>query len=268
VTGGTQGIGWATVQALAAHGGEVYGCGLSTRSLERAEAERDSLPQRDAIHLVQCDITDRERYQRWLAEIHHQTGQLDVLVNNAAYVRWSDVEKMSIEEAQQTMRVAYDGLVYGIKKVLPYMKAAGRGHIINVGSITGNIYVGGASAAYSAAKAAVEAYTRILQVELKETPIHVSLIRLGTVAGTDFFREHVPHTRMPRLLDFLPYATPPQVAQIILRALYRRQEIVTYPRYLGVLRLVFLIAPGFSRWLAALGGAGKREYASAKWREE
>jgi len=261
VTGGTQGIGWAIVQTLAAHGAVVYACGLSRRNLEQAEAERATLPATATIHLSQCDVTDRAAYTAWLEEIYRQTGRLDILVNNAAFVRWTDVEEMSIEEAERTMRVAYDALVYGIKTVLPYMRETGRGYIVNIGSIAGNIYVGGASAAYAAAKAAVDAYTQTLQVELRDTAIHVILVRLGTVAGTDFFKEHVSYTRMPRLLDFLPYTTPPQVAQAIVRAIHRRREIVTLPRYLTLLRLLFVLAPRFSRWLASLGGHGRRHYA-------
>ena len=260
VTGGTQGIGWAIVRALASHGADVYACGLSQRNLERARAERGRLASPAAIHLSQCDVTDRLTYTAWLEGIYRRTARVDVLVSNAAYVRWIDVEEMTIEEAERTMRVAYDGLVYGVKSVLPYMRSAGRGHIVNIGSIAGNIFVGGASAAYAAAKAAVDAYTQTLQVELKDSPINITLVRLGTVAGTDFFDEHVSHTRMPRLLDFLPYTTPPQVAQSVVRALYRRQEILTLPRYLTLLRLVFIIAPRFSRRLAALGGKGRREY--------
>jgi NADP-dependent 3-hydroxy acid dehydrogenase YdfG len=50
---------------------------------------------------------------------------------------------MSVEDAERTMRVGFDGMVYGVKAVLPYMQAARRGHIVNVGSSVGRVYVGG-----------------------------------------------------------------------------------------------------------------------------
>lgn len=262
VTGGTQGIGWAITQALAAHGAEVYACGRSRQNLERAEEARAHLAYGSAIHLAQRDITERMAYTAWIEEVYRQSGRLDILVNNAAYVRWVDVEQMSVEEAERTMRVAYDGMVYGIKAVLPHMLDRGQGQIVNIGSIAGSIFVGGASAAYAAAKAAVEAYTRTLQVELRASPVKVTLVRLGTVAGTDFFKKHVSYRRMPRLLDFLPYTTPPRVAEAIVAAIGDGQEIVTLPRYLTLLRLLYLVAPRFSLWVATRGGRGRRRYAS------
>jgi NAD(P)-dependent dehydrogenase (short-subunit alcohol dehydrogenase family) len=183
-------------------------------------------------------------------------------VHNAAYTRWTDVTEMTVDEAVRTMRVAYDGMVYGIKRLLPHMLATGGGSIVNIGSITGTIYVGGASAAYSAAKAAVEAYTRTLQVEMRHVPIHVTLVRLGTVAGTDFFGKHVDYRRMPRLLDFLPYLTVTQVADGVIKAIVERKEVVTMPGYLRPLSLVYTVAPRFSRWLARRGGSGQRDYAN------
>lgn len=266
VSGGTQGIGWAVVQALASEGAQVYGCGLSQQSLERAQQERVELPWAAQIHLAQCDVTRRQGYEAWIEGIYAETGRVDVLVNNAAYVRWVDVMEMSVEEAQLTMRVAYDGLVLGVKTVLPYMLHAGRGHIVSIGSIAGNIFVGGASAAYAAAKAAVDAYSQTLQVELQGTPVRVTLMRLGTVAGTDFFKRHVAPTRMPRLLDFLPYTTPPDVAAAVVDAIYRQRDVVTLPRYLALLRVLYVLAPRFSRWLAARGGSGQRDYAPVDWR--
>jgi NAD(P)-dependent dehydrogenase (short-subunit alcohol dehydrogenase family) len=262
VTGGTQGIGWATVKALAQEGAHVYACGLSLHSLERAERERTTLPSAEAIRLAQCDVTARAAYEAWLDSVVSQAGRISVLVHNAAFTRWTDVTEMPVEEALLTMRVAYDGMVYGIKRLLPHMLATGGGSVVNIGSITGTIYVGGASAAYSAAKAAVEAYTRTLQVEMQKTPVRVTLVRLGTVAGTDFFGKHVDYRRMPRLLDFLPYLTVTQVADGVIEAIVEKKEVVTMPGYLRPLRLVYAVAPRFSRWLALRGGSGKRDYAS------
>ena len=59
VTGGTQGIGWAMTQALAAEGATVYACGFSQGSLDKAEAARVTLPTANQIHLSRCDVTDR-----------------------------------------------------------------------------------------------------------------------------------------------------------------------------------------------------------------
>lgn len=74
ITGGTQGIGWALTQALAAHGAQVYACGYSAANLERAENERQSLPWREQISLAHCDVTDRGQYVGWLEEVYGETA--------------------------------------------------------------------------------------------------------------------------------------------------------------------------------------------------
>lgn len=265
VTGGTQGIGWALVQALADRGAQVYACGRSTESLAQADQARQSMPWAEAVHLTQCDVTDRAAVEQWIDSIYQATGQIDVLVNNAAYVQWDDVNNMSVEQAERTMQVGYNGMLYTTKKVLPLMQAAGQGQIVNVASIAGLILVGGTSAAYAATKAAVDTYSRILQKELAHEPIRVTLVRLGTVAGTDFFKKYVPNSRMPPLSRFLPPLTPPDVAQAILEALYKRQAILTLPRYLALLYIIYTIAPGFSRWLSGFGGSNEHDYGAVPW---
>lgn len=265
ITGGTQGIGWALTQALAAHGAQVYACGYSAANLERAENERQSLPWREQISLAHCDVTDRGQYVGWLEEVYGGNGRLDILIHNAAYVQWDDVLDMSIDQAQHTMRVGYDGMVTGIRTALPWMMAAGQGHIITVGSITARILVRGSSAAYTATKAAIDAYTITLQIELAHTPVSATLVRLGTVAGTDFFKKHVQPGRTPKLNKYLPALTPPQVATAVLRAMQKKQPILTLPRYLGPLSVIYQIAPRFSRWLSDQGWGEHPDYGRVDW---
>lgn len=268
ITGGTQGIGWALTQALAAHGARVYACGYSAGNLERAENERQALPWRSQICLARCDVTDRAQYVGWLEEVYGVNGRLDLFIHNAAYVQWDDVLNMSIEQAQHTMRVGYDGLVTGVRTALPWMLAAGHGHIVAVGSITARILVRGSSAAYTATKAAIDAYTVTLQMELADTPVHATLVRLGTVAGTDFFKKHVQPARTPKLNKYLPALTPPQVATAVLRAIDKKQAILTLPGYLGPLSIIYQIAPRFSRWLSDQGWGAHPDYGRVAWKYE
>jgi len=260
VTGGTQGIGWAMTQALAAEGATVYACGFSQGSLEKAEAARAALPTASHIHLSRCDVTDRAAYEAWLGEIWEGNGSIDLLIHNAAYVRWANVTEMDVAEAQRTMRVGYDGMVIGTSFVLPKMLAAGRGHIVNIGSVAGRAFVGGASAAYAATKAAIDAYTQTLHAELANSPVNATIVRLGTVAGTDFFRKHVSNERMPPFTKFLPALTPERVTTAVLQAVVKKQPIRTLPRYLELLTFVYNLSPRFARWLAKMGGPNRKDY--------
>lgn len=266
VTGGTQGIGWAMVQALADHGAQVYACGYSAGSLAQAEAERAALPRADAIHLTRCDVTDRAAYESWLHAIHAATGRVDILIHNAAFVRWADVADMTVDEAQRTMRVGYDAMVFGTNTVLPWMLAQNSGTLVNIGSVAGKAFVGGSSAAYAAVKAAIDAYTQTLQVELRGTAVSATIIRLGTVGGTDFFKKHVSNERMPPFMRFVPALTPPDVATAVIRAIHRRQQIVTLPRYLGPLLHFYSLFPRTARAIARLGGRDNSDYAGMNWK--
>lgn len=266
VTGGAQGIGWAIAQALADHGAHVHVCDLSAEYLAAARRELPALPFGERIELAPCDVADRSQVEAWIRDVHAKAGRLDVLVNNAAFVRWEDVADMPVEDAEQTMAVGYNGMLYATKAVLPLMLAADGGHVVNIGSSMGRLFVGSSSAAYCATKAAVDAYTQTLQLELRHTPVAVTLIRLNTVAGTAFFREHVRPSRMPRLTDFLPYLTPPQVAAGVVRALRSRRAVLDLPWFLPACYLLFDLAPEVVRWMVARGGGGRRDYGSVSWR--
>ncbi|MFT3768113.1 MAG: SDR family NAD(P)-dependent oxidoreductase [Minicystis sp.] len=263
VTGGAQGIGWATARRLAAAGGVVEVCDVSEAHLASAREQAAGLRGGDRIRFSRCDVADRSQVEAWCTGILRETGRIDVLVNNAAFVRWQDTLDMSVEEVERTMQVGFNAIVYTTKAVLPAMLSAGRGHIVNIGSSAGRVFVGGSSAAYAAMKAAVDGYTQTLQVELRDRPVHVMLVRPGTVAGTDFFRRHVPSARLPRLADFVPPLTADEVAEAIVRGLSRRADIVDVPRSLGLVYLLFEHAPEALRWLTRQGGSARSDFSKS-----
>jgi NAD(P)-dependent dehydrogenase (short-subunit alcohol dehydrogenase family) len=265
VTGGAQGIGWAIAQSLAREGARVRVCDVCDESLAAARAALRGGAWESRISFASCDVTDRDAVEAWISGIHREEGRIDVLVNNAAFVRWQSVADTSIEDAERALRVSYFGMVYCVKAALPLMQAAGRGAIVTMGSIAGRVYAGRASASYCAAKAAVEAYTRVLEAELSGSPIHVLLVRPAAVSGTNFFRRHVPSNHMPRAADFLPCLSPPEVAAAIIDGLRRRTTVLDIPGYSRALQVAFELAPGPIRRLFSIGGSGRRDYGAASW---
>ncbi|HYO67154.1 MAG TPA: SDR family NAD(P)-dependent oxidoreductase, partial [Archangium sp.] len=214
----------------------------------------------ERFHFARCDVSDRQQVEAWCAGILEKEGRIDVLVNNAAFVQWRDVLDMSVEDVERTMRVGFNAIVYTTRQVLPSMLQKGRGHIVNVGSSAGRVFVGNSSAAYAAVKAAVDGYTQILQSELRGTSVHAMLVRPGTVAGTEFFGKHVPSSRMPRLADFVRPLSPDEVAEAILEGIERRRPILDVPRSLGVFYALFDHAPGVMRWLMSVGGSARSDF--------
>jgi NAD(P)-dependent dehydrogenase (short-subunit alcohol dehydrogenase family) len=260
VTGGAQGIGWATARAFAARGSRVYIADISVHHVREAQALADASPWPDRFHFTRCDVADQAQVTAWLAQIYHDTQRLDVLVNNAAFIRWQDVLDMSVADVERTMQVGFNAMVYTTTAVLPHMLTAGHGAIVNMGSSAGRLFVGSSSAAYAAVKAAVDGYTQTLQVELRRSKIHVMLVRPGTVAGTDFFRTHVPSSRMPRLADFVPPISADDVAAAIVRGLERRTPIVDVPGSLRWFYHLFHVAPNLTRRLVRIGGSARSDF--------
>ncbi|MFF1904821.1 SDR family NAD(P)-dependent oxidoreductase [Kitasatospora sp. NPDC058218] len=261
VTGGAQGIGLAVTRALAGQGAHVHVAALTQHSVESASAKLRSAALESSVTFHLVDVSNRNAFEKCIADAHAAGGRLDILVNNAAFTHWRDVADTRVEDTEQTMRTGYDAMVYGVKAALPLMRAGGGGHIVNMGSAAGVVFVKGPSAAYAAVKAAINAYTQILAGELAWTPVHVMLVRPGTVSGTEFFGKRVPSNRMPRIADFLPVSTPEQVADAILDGLRHRRTIVDVPGYLPLMYRSYALAPQFFAKLASRGGPARRDFA-------
>lgn len=260
VTGGANGIGLATVVVLAGHGATVHVSDISADNLDRAAVEIAEKGLRDRVVFSACDVTDRSAVQAWVKGALEATGRIDVLVNNAAFIRWKTVEHMTVEEAELSMAVGYNAIVYTTDAVLSTMRAQGAGHIVNVGSSIGRVFTGGTSAAYAATKAAVEGYTAVLYQEMRRTGITVTIVRPGTVRGTQFFGQHVKSTTMSRLADFVPAITPTQVAAGIVKGIAKRRRSVNIPGNLPIFYLLYAAAPGFVERLASLGGGARKDF--------
>jgi hypothetical protein len=95
--------------------------------------------------------------------------------------------------------------------------------------------------------------------------VGVTLVVLGTVAGTDFFKKHVSEARMPPLTRFMPPLTPPRVARAVVAAVVAGKARLTLPRYLHPLRWAYELAPRLSVWLARQGGQRRRDYDQVQW---
>ncbi|MEU1628279.1 SDR family oxidoreductase [Streptomyces sp. NPDC020096] len=259
ITGGAQGIGWELAVLLARGGARVFTNDVDDQALERAATQAAGMGY-GQVYLERADVTDFGQVSSWIEGVRRQAGRIDVLVNNAAFVRWQDVEEMAVDDALRTMRTAYDGMVHTLAAVLPVMREAGSGSIANVGSCLSRMHGPGPSAAYVAGKAAVEAFTDMLRLELAGTPLKVTLVRPGLVAGTDFFRRRVPSSRLPRLADFVPALTAEQVARAVLRGLSTGAATVDVPRYLPLVYRAYDFSPRLVQYLSSLGGPARRDF--------
>lgn len=175
VTGAASGMGAATAELFAAEGAKVVLCDIQ-RTLGEAVAVRIG---GDAIFRY-LDIRDDSGWAALVAELRDRFGRIDILINNAAMVGMWPIEQMDVEKAKAIVDTNVFGALLGAKNVAPMMRAAGRGVIVNLSSLTGVIGMNGLSA-YSASKWAVRGVTRSLALELGPAGIRVCTIVPGGI---------------------------------------------------------------------------------------
>lgn len=180
VTGGATGIGDAIVRQFARQGARVAFFDVQD---EPAVALRNELSVSGckAPLYLRCDLTDVAALRESVARVLAAHGAIDVLVNNAANDQRHTIEEVTPEFYDQSMAVNLRPQFFMVQAVLPAMRAAGRGSIINMSSISWMIPSTGLPL-YVAAKAAIVGLTRTLAHELGPEGIRVNAVLPGAIA--------------------------------------------------------------------------------------
>ncbi|HZH46247.1 MAG TPA: SDR family oxidoreductase [Roseococcus sp.] len=181
ITGGTSGIGEATVRLFVAEGAQVV---LSGRNAGSGEAIAESLGARAVF--VQADVTREEDIAASIGQAVDRFGRLDVLFNNAGGPTPGELEDVTAEQFGYAMNLLVGSVVFGMKHAAPIMRAQGRGAIINNASVAAlRAHMG--EYLYSMAKAAVTHATRMAGMRLGPHGITVNSISPGAIATPIFF---------------------------------------------------------------------------------
>lgn len=234
ITGAAQGLGAVLARACAAEGARVAIADLRDDAGRAVAAEIGGTYH----HL---DIRDAEGWAATLEEITTTLGGLDGLVNNAAVLHMGPIETAPPEVVRQVLEVNVLGTYLGIQAVIPHLRAAGGGSIVNIGSIDAH---GGmnAIAAYSASKWALRGLTRSAAIELGRDNIRVNAVHpaLGNpemsapfaaqIDGARYLR-HMPPPKLYR--DGVPVAvTAADSAPIVVHLLAAESAACTGGDYL------------------------------------
>jgi NAD(P)-dependent dehydrogenase (short-subunit alcohol dehydrogenase family) len=174
VTGASRGLGLALVKHLLGRGDQVA---ATTRSSERLLG---ALIDVDTANLLPLEVslTDEAQVDAAIAKTTETFGRIDVVVNNAGYGILGAVEETSTEDIRAMFDVQLIGTWNIVRGVLPQMRAAGTGHIINVSSIVGLLAFPGWGL-YSAAKFAIEGLSESLAAEVAGFGIGVTIVEPG-----------------------------------------------------------------------------------------
>ncbi|ABX31453.1 short-chain dehydrogenase/reductase SDR [Petrotoga mobilis SJ95] len=178
ITGAARGMGRAEAELFAKEGAKVVVADI----LEKEAKEVADKINKDGYEAmaVKLDVTKADEWKKVVDQVTEKWGKVDVLVNNAGIFPRSGVEDASEEEWDRVMNVNAKSQFLGIKYVLPAMKKATKGSIINISSIYGLIG-SGAAVAYHASKGASRLLTKTVAAELAKYNIRVNSVHPGVI---------------------------------------------------------------------------------------
>jgi NAD(P)-dependent dehydrogenase (short-subunit alcohol dehydrogenase family) len=179
VTGAGYGIGRAVAQAYAKEGARVV---VSDRRKDgEGEKTVDMIrtADGDAVY-VDADVSSESDVERLFATTAKTYGRIDVLVNNAGVQRYAPLQELTVQDFDFMIATNQKGTFLCTQKVVPYMRAAGGGSIINTASVAGDHGQRG-SFIYGGTKGAILSMTRIAATELAEFNIRVNAVQPGII---------------------------------------------------------------------------------------
>jgi 3-oxoacyl-[acyl-carrier protein] reductase len=211
VTGGATGLGFAIAQRLIASGGTVTLWDRDERTASDAASKLGG-----SATAVTVDVASHDQVRRAVEATLKQSSRIDALVNSAGITGPNTkVWEYPVDAWRQVMDVNVNGLFMCCREVVPAMRAAGYGRIVNIASVAGKEGNPNASA-YSASKAAVIGLTKSLGKELADTQIRVNCVTPAAVKTAIFDQMTEQHIQF--MLSKIPlgrFGTPEEIASLV-----------------------------------------------------
>lgn len=211
ITGAVGGIGEAAVRAFAREGASVA---VASRHADDGEKLAKSVGNKSVA--VALDVTSQPNWKEAVEAVEQAIGPISVLVNNAAYLATGGVETVSLEDWRKVLDTNLTGALLGMRAVVPSMRQAGGGSIVNVNSIAGLAGTPGL-VAYGASKWAIRGLMRTAAMELARDKIRVNGVHPGIV-NTPLARDRSTGKDLVPVDSFaIPrQATPEEIAEYVL----------------------------------------------------
>jgi short-subunit dehydrogenase len=236
VTGVTSGIGREIAQLLAERGARVFGTVRDPKSAKPVPG----------VEIIRLDVTDDDSVSEAVQTVVRKAGPIHIVVNNAGYVLTGALEETSIAEARQQFETNFFGVLRVTNAVLPGMRQAGYGRVVNISSVVGFLpapYMG----IYTASKHALEGYTETLDHEVREFGVRAVLVEPAYTKSKISQNEKAAQTALQeyalqrqRMKEALQKGLehgdePRMVAEAVYRALTAKSPRLRHPVGKGVL---------------------------------
>ena len=180
ITGASRGLGRAFTEAALAAGDQVVGVARDTTPLDDLVADSGG-----RLVAFPLDVSDRQAVITGVERAFAAFGRLDVVVNNAGGALLGMVEEITEEQARAHLDVNFFGALWVNQAVIPLLRAQGSGHVVQVSSM-GSAGGFAATGLYSAGKAALDAMSEALKMEVERFGIEVTILQPGGYQ-TDLF---------------------------------------------------------------------------------
>jgi NAD(P)-dependent dehydrogenase (short-subunit alcohol dehydrogenase family) len=225
------------------------------------------------------DVASREQVYVWADEVAREHGRCNLIFNNAGVALGTTIEGADYKDFEWIFGINFWGVVYGTKAFLPYLKASGEGHIVNISSLFGLLSVPG-QGTYNATKFAVRGFTEALREELDMThsPVSATCVHPGGIK-TNIARDArfdqsmsalgvVDAERGKRSFEKMFRVTPEDAAETILGGVERNARRVLIGSDAVALDLLQrflpssyqrLVVAGMRRTVSRMGSRGKRK---------
>ncbi|MEM8593733.1 MAG: SDR family NAD(P)-dependent oxidoreductase [Pseudomonadota bacterium] len=257
ITGASAGVGLATARLLATHQAKLVLLARGQEALNRVTEELSALTD---VCSHALDVCDADAYQAVLIDVAQRFGPIHGLINNAGYHQRGYFEQVSAQDHVMMVDVNLAAPLNLIAQTLPYLKEAGEGAVVNVGSLAGRAPLEG-GATYSATKAGLRAVTYALHDELRAHNVMVGLVSPGPIS-TGFILDRIDE--VDDIVFSQPMSSPEQVAYAILAVVKGERVEVSLPRVSGGITMLSYLFPRLRRWsrplLMRLGRRHKQRY--------
>jgi cyclopentanol dehydrogenase len=227
ITGASQGLGAAQAKALSSEGARVVFCDLADsegRNVEEAIRSAGG----DA-HYVHLDVTQEQDWIDGVQTVVQRHGQLNVLVNNAGIViKRVPIEMRTVAEWDQVMAVNLRGVFLGTKHVIPHMRHAGGGSIVNISSLAGIGQSQLQEPAYATSKAAVRMLSKVTAAQHAHENIRCNSLHPGPVDGGMLHRFLSDPDALQQRLKRVPMGRLARVEEIVAGVIFLASDESSY----------------------------------------
>ncbi len=265
ITGGSDGVGAAVARLFADAGANLV---LVARGKRKLEMLAEELREKTRVETFPMDVADTEACADVFKKAEFEFGRIDILINNAGFHQRGRFEKVSAEDHATMVDVNLRAPIMLTRLALPYLRDAGGGAIINVGSLAGWQPLAD-QVTYSATKAGLRSFTYALFEELRGSDIKTALVSPGPLE-TGFIMDNLDV--VADLTMSQPISTADEVAQAVLDLCGDRRREAAMPAVSAWLSRFFQVFPWLKRLLLpvfeAKGARVKRRLQAERRPEE